>query len=90
MLLIRYAHSMSRFGRDYLNVELYTEMRFPEIGVRFIAVSDDVDSEEALDKLNEFQLKKRHRRRVLQYRVDLSIIILLFKLYDIPFPKDHI
>lgn len=27
---------MSRFGRDYLNVGMYTEMRFPEAGVRFI------------------------------------------------------
>ena len=35
---------MSRFGRDYLNVGLYTEIRFPEMGVRFIAVSDGVDS----------------------------------------------
>ena len=31
---------MSRFGRDYLNVGMYTEMRFPELGVRFIAVSE--------------------------------------------------
>ncbi len=38
---------MSRFGRDYLNVGMYTEMRFPEMGVRFIAVSDGVDSDNA-------------------------------------------
>lgn len=38
---------MSRFGRDYLNVGFYTEMRFPEMGVRFIAVSDGVDSDNA-------------------------------------------
>ena len=28
---------MSRFGRNYLEVGLYTEIRFPELGVRFIA-----------------------------------------------------
>ncbi len=37
---------MSRFGRNYLEVGLYTEIRFPEMGVRFIAVNDGVDSED--------------------------------------------
>lgn len=36
---------MSRFGRNYLEVGLYTEIRFPEMGVRFVAVNDGVDSE---------------------------------------------
>ena len=31
---------MSRFGRNYLEVGLYTEIRFPEMGVRFVAVND--------------------------------------------------
>ncbi len=43
---------MSRFGRNYLEVGLYTEIRFPEMGVRFIAVNDGVDSDNAMD--NDF------------------------------------
>lgn len=43
---------MSRLGRDYLKVGLYTEITFPEAGVRFIAVNDGVDSENATD--NDF------------------------------------
>ena len=43
---------MSRFGRNYLEVGLYTEIRFPDMGVRFIAVNDGVDSERQMD--NDF------------------------------------
>ena len=35
---------MSRFGRDYLQVGLYTDVMFPEFGVHFVAVNDGVDS----------------------------------------------
>ena len=43
---------MSRFGRNYLEVGLYTEIRFPEMGVRFIAINDGVDSDDQTS--NEF------------------------------------
>ena len=35
---------MSRLGRNYLQVGMYTEMIFPQKGVRFIAINDGVDS----------------------------------------------
>ncbi len=43
---------MSRFGRNYLQVGFYTEMVFPEKGVRFIAVNNGIDSNNPMD--NEF------------------------------------
>ena len=35
---------MSRLGRNYLQVGMYTDIVFPENDVRFIAVNDNVDS----------------------------------------------
>lgn len=35
---------MSRLGRDYLKVGYYTEIFFPENGIRFIAINNGVDS----------------------------------------------
>ena len=35
---------MSRFGRDYLQVGMYTEVLFPEKDIRFVAINDGVDS----------------------------------------------
>ena len=43
---------MSRLGRDYLKVGFYTEITFPEAGIRFIAINDGVDSEIAVE--NDF------------------------------------
>ena len=34
---------MSRLGRNYLQVGMYTEMIFPQKGVRFIAINDGVE-----------------------------------------------
>ena len=43
---------MSRFGRNYIMVGYYTEILFPNAQIRFIAVSDGVDSSCEYD--NEF------------------------------------
>lgn len=37
---------LSRLGRNYLQVGMYTEMLFPRKGVRYIAINDGVDSEQ--------------------------------------------
>ena len=43
---------MSRFGRNYLQVGYYTEILFPDKGVRFIAVNNNIDSNNPAE--NEF------------------------------------
>lgn len=43
---------MSRFGRNYLQVGFYTEITFPQKGVRFIAINNGVDSNSPND--NDF------------------------------------
>ena len=43
---------MSRFGRDYIMVGYYTEILLPQMYIRFIAVNDNVDSENQAD--NDF------------------------------------
>jgi hypothetical protein len=35
---------LSRLGRNYLEVGMYTEIRFPQMGIRYIAVNDQVDT----------------------------------------------
>lgn len=39
------AKDLSRLGRNYIDVGDYLERKFPEQGVRFISVGDDMDSE---------------------------------------------
>ena len=46
---------MSRLGRDYLQVGLYTDKFFPENNVRFIAINDGVDSSEGDNEFAPFR-----------------------------------
>ena len=46
---------MSRFGRDYLQVGMYTEIMFPEHDVHFIAVNDGVDSTQGDNEFTPFR-----------------------------------
>jgi len=46
---------MSRLGRNYLDVGQLTEIVFPQNDVRFIAVSDNVDSQQGEDDFTPFR-----------------------------------
>ena len=46
---------MSRLGRDYLEVGMYTEIMFPEHDVHFIAVNDGVDSKQGDNEFTPFR-----------------------------------
>lgn len=61
---------MSRLGRDYLQVGMYTEMIFPNADIRFIAINNGVDSDNQMDNdmtpfiniFNEFYAKDTSRK----------------------------
>ncbi len=61
---------MSRLGRDYLKVGMYTEMVFPNADVRFIAINNGVDSDNQAENdltpfiniFNEFYAKDTSRK----------------------------
>ncbi len=40
---------MNRFGRNYLEVGFYTEILFPKKQIRFIAINNNVDSDNPQD-----------------------------------------
>ena len=46
---------MSRFGRDYLQVGMYTEIIFPQKNIHFIAINDGVDSTQGTDDFTPFR-----------------------------------
>ncbi len=61
---------LSRLGRDHIQVGLYTEVLFPNANVRFIAVNNNIDSDNQtecdiapfLNIINEFYAKDTSRK----------------------------
>ena len=66
---------MSRLGRNYLQVGFYTEILFPQKDVRFLAINNSIDSNNASDNdfapflniMNEWYAKDTSNKRVKQY-----------------------
>lgn len=46
---------LSRLGRDYLKTGYYTEVYFPEHGVRYIALNDGIDTLHQSDEIIPFK-----------------------------------
>jgi len=66
---------MSRIGRDYLQVGMYTEILFREKDVRFIAIGDNVDSANGDDDfapfrniINQWYARDTSRKVAASYR----------------------
>ncbi len=61
---------MSRIGRNYLEVGMYTEVKFPQNDIRFIAINNGVDSNNQQDNdftpflniINEFYVKDTSKK----------------------------
>lgn len=61
---------LSRLGRDYIKVGMYTDIIFPKLNIRFIAVNNAVDSDDEHDNdmlpfiniFNEFYAKDTSRK----------------------------
>ena len=70
------AKDMSRIGRDYLQTGFYTEVLFREKGVRFIAISNGVDSADKttsefapfINIMSEWYLRDCSRKQIAAYQ----------------------
>lgn len=88
---------MSRLGRDYLKVGMYTEMLFPEKDIRFIAINSGVDPANQQDSdftpflniINEWYAKDTSKkiRAVIKAKSDAGKPTAPIPVYG--FIKDH-
>ena len=70
------AKDMSRIGRNHIETGFYTEIWFPRMNVRFIAVSNNVDSDDPssmeytgmLNIINEWYLRDQAKKVAAAYR----------------------
>lgn len=72
---------LSRFGRNYLEVGQYTELEFPALGCRFIAVNDNVDS---LNRGNNDEIFIAFRNGHFMQKREVHRGVCTVRLYEIP------
>ena len=71
------AKDMSRIGRDYLQTGFYTEVMFRQRGVRFVAISNGVDSDDQssgefapfINIMSEWYVRDCSRKQKAQYQI---------------------
>lgn len=73
---------LSRLGREYISTGRYIETIFPDLGVRFIAINDDVDSEKSSagddllipikNIMNESYCRELSKKLRMQFRIQRS------------------
>lgn len=71
---------LSRFGRDYLKVGFYTEIMFPEKGVRFIAINNSVDSANPTE--NDFTPFLNIMNEMFSLRMEALVIQYSPRIYN--------
>ncbi|MFI3214342.1 MAG: recombinase family protein [Eubacteriales bacterium] len=69
---------LSRFGRNYIEVGNYLERIFPLLGIRFISVNDNYDSEKQKNEMLDFSIPFKNLLHDL-YSKDISRKILSSK-----------
>lgn len=63
---------MSRLGRNYLQVGFYTEVLFPQKNVRFLAINNSIDSNNASD--NDFAPFLNIMNEMFSLRMEADVI----------------
>ena len=71
---------MSRLGRNYLQVGFYTEILFPQKDVRFLAINNSIDSNNASD--NDFAPFLNIMNEMFSLRMEAVVIQCSPRIYN--------
>ncbi len=72
---------LSRFGRNYVKVGEYTDFVFPKYNVRFISVSENIDTDSENDVAAFLNVVNEHYAKDISRKIKISQKILMKKGY---------